>query len=118
MKRVLVITGLVSAIFCCAASCSSTKKTAEATKETAAQTVNKEAMIAQGFSFGTISYSDAEGDCAYTISVDTGATFDPINLTDEFKKDGMNVWFTFRGLRRPNRCPRANPVEIVEMKKG
>lgn len=81
------------------------------------------AMIAKkmkeaGFHSGTIVYSDAEGDCAYTIDVDSDDykyLLDPINLDEKYQKDGAKIWFKFAGLKMMNRCEKANPVSIVEI---
>ena len=77
-------------------------------------------MIEDGFKMGTIVASKAEGDCPFTIQMegeDKPYFLDPINLDESFKKNGQKVWFTFNGLRMMNRCEKANPVSIVEMKK-
>ena len=42
---------------------------------------------------------------------------DPMNLTDEYKKHGEKVWVKYSGLRRMNRCIKANPVSINEIEK-
>lgn len=116
MKKGILIIGVLTMIFSSAASCSSTKKVTEA--EEAKTKITETAMKEKGYSSGIIIYSEEEGDCEYSIQVNTGATFDPINLADEFKNHKEKVWFTFRGLRRANRCPKANPVEIEDMQKA
>ncbi len=69
-----------------------------------------------GFKKATIVFSEVEGDCAYTLSVDGESTlFDPINLGEEFKKSQTTIWVKYRPLRMPNRCDKANPVEITEI---
>lgn len=74
---------------------------------------NEKLFLEQGYSKGTIVYSDVKGDCEYTILLEPdGNLFDPINLGESFKKDGAKIWFTFRGLRMMNRCDKANPVSI------
>jgi len=116
MKKGVLIIGILAIIFSSAASCSSTKKVAET--EDAKTKISEAEMREKGYISGVIIYSTKEGDCEYTIQADTNATFDPINLGDEFKSHKTKVWFTFRGLRRANRCPNANPVQIMEMLKG
>ncbi|EDM44327.1 glycyl-tRNA synthetase [unidentified eubacterium SCB49] len=73
-------------------------------------------MLAQGFTKGTIVYSDIEGDCEYTIKLDDGRFFESTDLKEDFKKDGKIVWFTYGPLRRMNKCEKASPVSIIEMK--
>ncbi len=77
-------------------------------------------MIEEGFIKGTIISSKIEGDCPITIQVEgkEGSYFlDPINLEDNYKNDGEKVWFKFAGLRRMNRCEKANPISIIEIQK-
>ena len=100
-------------------SCDSSKKTANGdgpNQEELAMIAKK--MKEAGFYSGTIMYSDAEGDCAYTIDVDSDDytyLLDPINLEEKFQKDGAKIWFKFAGLKMMNRCEKANPVSIVEI---
>ena len=42
---------------------------------------------------------------------------DPINITEEFKKDGEKIWIKFGGLKMMNRCEKANPISIIEIQK-
>lgn len=75
-------------------------------------------MKEAGFMSGTVVYSDVEGDCAYTIDVDSEDfkyLLDPINLDEKYQKDGAKIWMKFGGLRMPNRCEKANPVSIIEI---
>lgn len=98
---------------------SSAKTTEENANDNSTETkmeVNK--MKEAGFMSGTIVYSDKEGDCPYTIEVDSedyNYMFDPINLDESYKQDGMKIWFKFGGLRMMNRCVKANPVNILEI---
>lgn len=86
-------------------------------EKTENSTQNKE-MLAAGFTKGTIVHSDKEGDCEYTIKLEDGRYFESTDLTQEFMKDGMTVWFTFNPLRRMSKCNKANPVTLTEIKKG
>jgi hypothetical protein len=100
------------------ANCTSKKTTANETVKNATNTMNKAEMISNGFTFGTIEESIKEGDCPFTIRMGDAKEktyYDPINLDDSFKKDGMEVFFKFGGLRMMNRCNKANPIEIVEI---
>ncbi len=77
-------------------------------------------MIEEGFIKGIIVTSKVEGDCPITIQVEgkEGSYFlDPINLEDNYKNDGEKIWFKFAGLRRMNRCEKANPISIIEIQK-
>jgi hypothetical protein len=57
------------------------------------------------------------GGCPYLIKVigDTAYFLDPVNLPSAFAQDKKQVWFTFTGLRRMNRCPLGNPIWIDDI---
>lgn len=93
--------------------CSSTKKM-EYTP-----TPEESKNLQAGFIKGTIKAEPMGGACPYVIEAngESGAYYlDPINLTEYYKKDGQKIWFKFRGLRMMNRCEKANPVSIEEIK--
>ncbi len=101
-------------------SCNTTNKSVTNTSENKTQMVDAKKMIEAGFLEGVIVTSKKEGDCPITIQVEgkDGAYFlDPINITEEYKIDGEQVWFTFGGLRMMNRCEKANPISIIEIQK-
>lgn len=87
--------------------------------EIEAKKIESNKMIASGYLPGRIIYSDFEGDCEYTVQLKDGDRefyyVDPINLEENFKRDGQTIWLKFNGLRRMNRCENANPVEITEI---
>lgn len=97
-----------------------TSSTSETT--TNSEIMDPQKMMAAGYLLGTIVYSDKEGDCPYTIQMPGDKMefyyLDPINLEEKYKKDGQKVWIKFNGLRRMNRCDKATPAEITDIKKG
>lgn len=99
-------------------SCNSNKATSDSENSNIKTSMTETEMLNAGFQSGTIVASKADGDCPYVIKTDgkESVMYDPINIEDTFKKDGMKVWFTFRGLRMMNRCTKANPVELVDIK--
>lgn len=103
--------------------CSSTNKAASEEKNitnTKEVEMKNSEMIAAGFSMAVIVESKEEGDCPFTLKMknkDNEYYLDPINMTDEFKKNGEKVWVKFSGLRRMNRCIKANPVSINGIEK-
>ncbi len=114
-------------------SCGTTEKQTNTTAETTTTSTTTETntdnekmdakkMMAAGYLLGTIVYSDKEGDCPYTIQMPGDKMefyyLDPINLEESYKKDGQKVWIKFAGLRRMNRCDKATPAEITDIKKG
>lgn len=110
MKTTLLLLG--AAALLCFTSC---KNTEEVAKDNMEEKVAKETFDPTGYTAGVIEYSKEKDDCEYTIKLKEGLYYDPINLEDGYKKDGMAVYFKFRGLRMMNRCPKANPVSIEEM---
>ncbi len=104
-------------------STSETTTSSETTSTTSTtETMDPKKMMAAGYLLGTIVYSDKEGDCPYTIQMPGDKMefyyLDPINLEETYKKDGLKVWIKFAGLRRMNRCDKATPAEIIDIKKG
>lgn len=110
-------------------SCGTTEKQTTSTTETTTtgetnttnEKMDAKKMMATGYLLGTIVYSDKEGDCPYTIQMPGDKMefyyLDPINLDESYKKDGQKVWIKFAGLRRMNRCDKATPAEITDIKK-
>lgn len=100
----------------------STSETTTTETTTNMETVDSLKMLAAGYLLGTIVYSDKEGDCPYTIQMPGDKMefyyLDPINLEEAYKIDGQKVWIKFNGLRRMNRCDKATPAELVDIKKG
>ncbi|MEH6763590.1 MAG: hypothetical protein V7655_03735 [Aequorivita antarctica] len=100
----------------------STSETTTTETTTNTETVDSLKMLAAGYLLGTIVYSDKEGDCPYTIQMPGDKMefyyLDPINLEEAYKIDGQKVWIKFNGLRRMNRCDKATPAELVDIKKG
>ena len=89
-------------------SCNASKKTNENTSK----------MIKEGYSSGVIIVQKNSG-CPYVIKLDNGTLYDPINLAHlwRLKNADEKVWFTFRRLRRRNRCDQANPIELIDIQK-
>ena len=82
--------------------------------------MNIEKMTDAGFTLGTIAASKEEGDCPYVIQSEINGTtvmYDPTNLEEMYKKDGMKVWYKYNGLKMMNRCEKASPIKIAEMQK-
>ncbi len=111
MKNTILLIGAAVVLF---ASCKNTKEVAQ---DNAEQKITEEIVDLKEYTTGVIVYSEKEGDCEYTIKLKDGLFYDPINLEDAYKVDGMAVYFKFRGLRMLNRCNKANPVSIEKMVK-
>ena len=108
MKKIVL--GAVIAL--CVISC---KNTDQVAKENANKETKEASFDPSEYKKGTIVYSDKEDDCEYTIQLKEDLYYDPIDLEDSFKKDGMIVYFKYRVLRMKNRCLKANPISINEI---
>lgn len=121
------MTLLKSLLFVLATSLISSCATKKSTDVTASEeskiesTMNsKKLMLEEGYSEGVIIASKTEGDCPFVIDIDDeNYTYllDPINLAEDFKTDNQKIWFKFTASRMANRCDKANPVSIVDIKK-
>jgi len=101
-------------------SCNTTNKAVDKTENTENNTIemNIKEMASKGYLAGQISFSKVQGDCPITIKVEgeNGTYYlDPIDLSEEFKNDGEQIWFKFGPLRRMNRCDKASPISIIEI---
>ena len=99
--------------------CSSTKTTGNSNTADNSNMETKQ-MIEEGYKMGVIVTSRKEGDCPITIHIQGDETYylDPINIAEMYKViDGEKVWVKFTGLRMMNRCDKANPVSLTEIKK-
>ena len=59
--------------------------------------------------------------CNVTIKVNGSEDLlDPINIKEDFLKsasDEQKIWISFGSLRMLNRCDKARPIKIIEIKK-
>lgn len=119
----LIKTLIITFTVLLASNCSSSKKTmvTDPTSEnkTVANSSKDASMMEEGYLKGTIVASTTEGDCPYVIEVEGKEAYflDPTNIESTYQKDGMKIWFTYRGLRMMNRCQKANPIELVDIEK-
>ena len=115
--KILRITTLLIVLIA-AACCSSNKTTGSNNAES--QLV-AEKMMEEGYKKGIVQASTEENDCAWTIQIidndDFSYFLDPINLDENFKQNNEKIWFKFQGLKMPNRCDKANPVNITSIEK-
>lgn len=100
------------------ASCNSNKSSTDAVQKNNETLSTTNDMTTAGFVSGVIVSSDEVDDCPFTIKMEGQDDYllDPINLEDTYKKEGEKVWFKYTPLRMMNRCDKANPVSIEEMK--
>jgi len=67
------------------------------------------------FATGTIKYISIEGGF-YGIITEKGQNYLPLNLSEEFKKDGLSVWFKAKPQKVATTHMWGEPVEILEIK--
>ncbi|MFT5751123.1 MAG: hypothetical protein ACI828_000952 [Flavobacteriales bacterium] len=117
MKRSIIGIAIVAIVFGTAGSCKSSEKVTEDAKQVGKdKTTEATTTLDDRYVEGVIVYSKEEGDCEYTIKTTAGVMYDPINLEDTYKKDATTVVFKFAGLRMPNRCIKANPIRIEDIR--
>ena len=117
MKKSIQIFAVLAVVFGTAGSCKSTDTNENKTQQMVEEKASDEAVsIPEGYVEGVIVHNKDENDCEYTITTTQGAKFDPINLEDTYKKEGIKVIFKFAGLRMPNRCLIANPIRIEDIR--
>jgi len=101
-------------------SCCSSTKTTNDTNNSETANMETKKMLEEGYKMGVIVTSRKEGDCPITIQIldEENYLLDPINIAEMYKViDGDKVWVKYNGLRMMNRCDKANPVSITEIKK-
>jgi len=64
---------------------------------------------------GTIEYIPLEGGF-YGIVTDEGEKYLPLNLPEEFKKDGLRIWFKAKPKKIATNQIWGKPIEILEIK--
>lgn len=111
MKTKLFITGITLVTGLVLASCGQKATTEEKAKEETTMSFDT-----TGYTSGTIIQSKAEGDCEWTIKLKDGRFLDPMTIDKDFMKDGATVWVKFLPQRRMQRCDKANPVDLTEIK--
>ena len=123
MKRSIIGIAIVAIIFGTAGSCKTSEKVSDEATTEATEVVAKDKsttaateLLDEGYVEGTIIRSKQEGDCEFTIQTTEGVLYDPTNLADMYKKNGTKVIFKFAGLRMPNRCVKANPIRIEDIR--
>ena len=117
MKKSIIGMAILAIIFGTAGSCKSSEKVTEDAKQVGKDKTTEVATTLDARDVeGVIVYSKEEGDCEYTIKTTAGVMYDPINLEDRYKKNGVAVIFKFAGLRMPNRCLKANPIRIEDIR--
>ena len=112
VKSIVLLVSIAAITFGC-----ESKKKALNNENTMEETVKMEEA---GYKLGVIQLSDNEGECPVTIKLadpNYGYMLDPVDIDEDYKKDGLEIWLKFSPLRMQNRCENAHPVELTEIKK-
>lgn len=112
MKTRQFFTGL-SLIAAITLSCCGQK---EITNDVKTNNAKEENFNATGYTAGTIVQSKEEGDCEWTIKLEDGRYLDPMSMNKDFMNDGAAVWVKFLPQRRMQRCDKASPVELSDIR--
>ena len=67
-----------------------------------------------GFTKATIIRSTTDG-CSWMIKLEDGKMLEPVNLKEEFKKDGLNVWIQYTHYENFSFCMSGEMVTITAM---
>lgn len=93
-------------------SCKSRK---EANKEPIPASAGK---TREGFTKGTVIKYDVDG-CTFLISLENGNRLHPVNLEEEFQKDGLKIWFRYTFQKEVMTvCMAGEVVKITAMEKA
>lgn len=93
------------------ASCTGPKQTTS--KKNTEQTIVKKHP---GFTKGTINRFEIDG-CSFLITIEGGKKLNPLNLGEEFKKDGLNIWFKYIYQKEVmTTCMAGDVIKITEIK--
>jgi hypothetical protein len=61
---------------------------------------------------------DLDG-CTYVIELESGKKLEPINLTDDFQKEGLQVWVKYEEKKDiASICMMGTMVEVIDIKKA
>lgn len=114
---------LLSIVMFCLQSCVINQDKAEA--ENAATSANskyiKDILLKEGYEPGTVKVLK-DSDCTFVIlNENTNVYLDPINFNisdfEDFRTNGLNVYFKYKPLRMMNRCTEASPIELISIVK-
>ena len=94
-------------------SCAALQKSGSEGEKSAADM--KYSFDTEGLLEGRVIASQDANDCPFVIEVLNKKLpyyLDPVNLDEEFKKDSLEIFFEYTGMRMANRCKKALPVTL------
>ena len=101
--------------FICLLSCHTNKKVTDKENSLSSTT---ESLIKKGFKKAIIIKNKSKSSCALLVSLlDSKELLDPVGIDQNNFKNEEKIWFKFSSLRMKNRCEKARPVSVIEIKK-
>lgn len=73
-------------------------------------------LIREGYTYGVITDKTGLDGCTYVIYGDSNRVFEPFNLEENYKKDGLKVYFKYRLSRMASICQHGQPITISDIK--
>lgn len=73
-------------------------------------------LLQAGYTYGVITDKTGLDGCTFVIYGDSSRAFEPYNLEEEYKKDGLKIYFKYRLSRAPSICQHGQPIILSEIK--
>jgi hypothetical protein len=78
---------------------------------------NKQNWVEKGFTKGIIIDKTGLDGCSFLIQLKDSSIFNPINIKDEFKEEGITVFFKYNRSKQVTICMNGAPIIVYEMVK-
>ena len=106
---------LFSFLFVFLLSCNSSKKVTDNNNDT---TDISQYFIDNGYQKAIITNSKNNSGCALIIKLENSKELlDPLEINPDNYPNELKIWFKFSASRMMNRCERARPVKVIDIKK-
>lgn len=115
-KPKLLINYLLIFLFIGIYSCASKEK---ATKTNQEETAQDEPTIDQNMKAATlVDYSERDSTCSLLLVLEDGNVLQPLQIDNEYRKDGIKVWIDFSySKRKQGPCSFGTPIVINKITK-
>ena len=89
----------------------SLKKTKSSPKDSVYKNMKK-----SGYTFGKVLDKTKTSGCTFVIQINDSTIFEPVNLEDKFKKEGLKIAFKYRKSRAMTTCMMGQTVVLSQVK--
>lgn len=72
-------------------------------------------MSEKGFTKGVVIDKTGLDGCSFLIELNDSSIFHPINMDEEFRIEGITVFFKYKRSRKSTTCMNGQPVLVYEM---